>query len=353
MTRQRSRGHQAAVLLATAALAVPTLAACGSSSSSAGGGTPTLTIAEQGYNASQMLIYIGLSQGLYKKAGVDLKLSGGLGAAALTQVSAGQADLTTAGTSTPLLLAQKGQATSIVLASVGGGQTGFVVGNPKTAPTLAALQKRSSCKINTYTQASPQYGWAQLLKKKFDLKCSIVPYSDVPSEIAALKGGRGDVIISSYSALASAIDAKQVVPLIDTRDPQQTIKYYGQLGLVSTGVEFGLTSNLKKKRAAVVGYIKGTLAAQKWASAHSDIEIAKILHSNEGFSVQPLALLAEQVKAARSYLFAGSNSGKYTAAQWNQVLQSLALSDVPGFKVSDSAFALSKRVDSSYYDAAR
>lgn len=356
------------VLCATAAV-VLALGACSSSSnapasqpstqsaSGASGGyvvpgtTQKLTITYPGYSTSAMLTYVAAKEGFFQQSGVDVSIKDGLGATANTLVLGGQADLVGAGPiGTALATAEKGRDTSIVSAEVGGGQGGYVVGNPKTAPTLAALQGLPHCTLNTYLVGSPVYGWTEKLKSKLGLKCEIVPYSDVPSELAAVIAGRADAAVASYSTLAKAISSNQVVTILDTRDKETSVKYYGPTTL--EGVDWGVTSNLKAKPQAVTAYLHGIALAFAWVKSHTDSDVSDVLHTFAGFSTQAVDALVPQVAAARQYFFTGTPFGSITEQQWAEALTLVSQEGLPSFDPSAAINSYANRVDLTYLQAA-
>jgi NitT/TauT family transport system substrate-binding protein len=324
----------------------------GSSSSGSAKKMESLSISYPGFSTTAMLTYVAQKQGFFKDAGVDVKIEDGKGALAQTLVVSGQVDLYGAGPiSGALLTAAKGQSTTSVYAMTGGGQAGFVAGNPKTASTLEALQGLKSCKINSFAVGTSVYGFATLLKQKFNLKCQIVPFSDIPTALAAMSTGNGDAVIASYSTVIGAILKKQASVLVDTRDPAVSQRAYGEPVIESS--DWGLTDHLNNKREAVIRYLKGTIKAEAWIKSQPDSAVAAVLKSFSGFASQTTEALASQVAASRAYLFVGSDSGQISEAQWKTAVDFVNYCGVTGFDPNASSNSYAQRVDMSYLQAAR
>jgi hypothetical protein len=74
---------------------------------------------------------------------------------------------------------------------------------------------------------------------------------------------------------AKAIDAHEVVTILDTRKSNASKQHYGQTYL--DGADWGMKSDLKSKSAAVTAYLRAMDMAHKRMISRSDQEIPQIL----------------------------------------------------------------------------
>jgi ABC-type nitrate/sulfonate/bicarbonate transport system substrate-binding protein len=354
-TSWRRRGQSWCVLAVVVCASAALLAGCGSggdkqASTSGGPKLEHLTLAHCCYTSAPILTYIAIRNGDFRRAGLDVKVLDNQGAALQSLMLSGKVDLFDSGTlGQALSLAGKGQATTIIRGSTGGGFAGYMVGNPSTTPDLATLQRKGSCTIATPQVGTRPYGYATHLVQNLGLKCKVVPYSDAPSMVAAVASKRADAGMAAYPNFATALAAKQVVTLLDPRDPAAAQKYLGAYAL--EGADWLLTSTLKKKRSAVVKYVKGVESARKWWEAKSDRQVAELLHSFEGFNQQSVDSLTQQIKNQRIFLDRGSDKGYVTSQQWAAVLGATKY-DLPDFDANNPKYGYDQRVDMSLFTEA-
>jgi ABC-type nitrate/sulfonate/bicarbonate transport system substrate-binding protein len=308
----------------------------------------TLHLAFPGYATTTMLTYIATANGYFKHLGLAIYLSDGVGANTTALLVSGRADIVSYGSTSPLSLANQGKQTSTIYADNGGGNSGFMIGNNSSAPTLAALESLKSCVIATFAVGSPPYGYTVQYEHELGINCRIIPFSSVPSMIAALVAGSADAAVLSFSTFASTLAAGEAKVLIDTRIPSVRQKYVGGNFIEST--EVGLPANLKAKRSAVIKWLKGENLARKWLKTHTDKQAAALLGKFGKFGSD--TLLIQKVAAQRAYMNAGNTNGYITAGQWNYSLQRFSAFDLPNYSPSNPAYSYGNLVDMSYYDAA-
>ncbi len=344
-------------LVIAPACAVALMAGCGSdndapaSSGGAGREQATLRVAYPGFAPTSMLTYIAQDQGFFERENLTVEISDGQGANVTTLLVSGRADFAQAGPDTPLNLSEQGKQTSIVYGLGGGGLAGFMVGSPKTAGDLEQLRSLDACRMATFAEGTPSNGYARVYSEQLGLHCDIVPFADVPSAVAALAGGRADAVVASYGTLATAIGEGKAKILIDTRDPDVRARYIQEPFLEA--VEFGVEANLRRKRDAVVRYVKALGRARAWAEEHSDAEIADLLAGfGGGFAQTDRSLLTDQVAALRQYMPIGNDDGGISEEQWRAALAGMSERGVLPGSPEDEAVSYERNVDMSFYDEA-
>jgi ABC-type nitrate/sulfonate/bicarbonate transport system substrate-binding protein len=308
-----------------------------------------LKFAFPSYATTTMLTYIAAANRYFSKLGLAVDIQDGVAANTTVLLVSGQVDIVSQSYTVPLSQGSYAdQGPVIVHADTGGGNAGLLVGSPKTAPTLAALQaKKGNCRLGTFALGSTTYGYAQIYNQTF--QCKIFVYGSVPIMLSALVAGSIDAFVTSYPSSATSIDAGQVNILVDTRVPATRRQW---LPSIFETCSIGLSDNLKKKRPAVVKWLKGVNLARKWLKAHNDQQVTAILQKFGQFAAMDPATLQKSVGATRSYLGRGSTNGYLTRGQWAQGLKVADLFGIPGYHIDNAQNAYDKRVDMSYYIAA-
>jgi ABC-type nitrate/sulfonate/bicarbonate transport system substrate-binding protein len=336
------------------ALATPGSASAASTGSKARS-LPVLKIAFPADNVFTMETYIGVAKGFFKRQGVHVEITDGLGSNAITDVVAGQYDLTVNGTSAPLLTALEGKSTTVIRAALGGGNGGSLLVNPKAFTSLSALQHAQSCTIATFPPGTSAYGFAVQLKSSLHLKCTLQLLQTAPLQLAAIQSGSADVIVGSEPNFTTAVSSGLLKVLINTGVTKQRVKYLGSPYIEST--MWGLTANLRAKRRSIVAFLSGLAASDKYLSGLTNRQIALILHPFPAFSPSTLAALVGQVAYTRPQLPLGSETvgtqiGFITRAEWTRTLNGLKTWAIPNYSASNPVFSYKQRVDMSFWDAA-
>jgi ABC-type nitrate/sulfonate/bicarbonate transport system substrate-binding protein len=297
-----------------------------------------------------MPAYVAAAQGLFEREGLDVEITDGLGANVANLVVSGDYDIGMIGLSTPIITASKGKATSVTFGLGGGGSGGMLLGGPEVK-ALATLEGKKGCRIATFPPGAASNGNATQYQQTFLKNCDVVPLNDLPSIIAAVSAGRADAMVGNFNAaVAEAVDQGKLHILVDTRDAAQREQALGADRIVSEFGEWGLTDNLKEKRASVVAYYRAVAEALKFIQGASDAEVAKLLHTQKTFADRDLSDLESEVKSNRSYLTVGSENGMLDEQQWNATVAAYAAWGVAGVDPEDPAADYAARVDMSYLE---
>jgi hypothetical protein len=203
------------------------------------------------------------------------------------------------------------------------------------------------CKLGTAAVGTDAYGFALAYKNNVFPNCSVQAFPSSVAVVAALARGDVDAAVGNPFRYTPMIQAGTLVTVIDTTKVADRKKYLGVTYFDT--VEFGLTSNLKAKRSAVVKYQKGRWAAWKLITKMTNLQVATILHKFAPFGSRDLTDLASDVGLQRTYLNRGSTNGYITKGQWNAALQGMATWQIPGYNASNPAYSYEQRVDMSYY----
>jgi ABC-type nitrate/sulfonate/bicarbonate transport system substrate-binding protein len=330
-------GHRAAIAVALTAL----IAAAAPAWAAEPAEPASLSVAVFAANAAFAHVYLGESEGYFKKEGVSVTLQSNTGSNTLNVVVSGQTDLGMIGAGAPLLAAKEGKPTSIIYAHVGNANGGTVVAR-SGFNTLDAIKNVGATGIG-----SSSYGFCNYYKQTKQTQWNVVVLQDVPTMLAALKSGRIDGACNNVANFRPLIDSKEVHIVVDTRDPAAREKYLGKD--YPEAAIFGITSNLQTKRPAVIAFMKAVGAADKFLHTQSARAVAESLHKLSVFSTIPVEAIEMQVTDNKPYF--SPNAGYISPAVWEFAITQY---NTWGLAVDpkDSTFAYDKRVDMSYYDAA-
>jgi ABC-type nitrate/sulfonate/bicarbonate transport system substrate-binding protein len=335
----RPSGSRRARLLIAVGLAGLAVAAVGVPSATAA--TPTIKVAISSPQADFTDLYVAQLNGLYKKAGVNVKIVTA-SANQNTMLISGQVDLADGATGSALGPVNAGKAISVVAAVSGQAHAGFGWGT-------AGINKLTDCKtVATQPPGFAPYSWAVVDKKLFHASYNFMQVPDAPSAQAAIKAGRADCTVFAYGAVAPLVADKTLHLIFDPRQKSQ--RPFGYPIDVVEGAIYGVTSTLKGKRDAVTRFLKAYLAADAWVKKTSTRKVAQLLKKDPGF--QPFT--EDALKNSLDYVRYGltPDKGLFTAESWTKSMQFVIDGGLNFVDMYDSRWSFSRRVDMSYLRAA-
>jgi ABC-type nitrate/sulfonate/bicarbonate transport system substrate-binding protein len=350
--------------VAAAVLAVATVAACSSSgggstsnstSNSTSASLPKLTVVVGLYDPVRAAEFVGVTQGFFKKAGVDVTVS--VSSNTLTSLASGQADLDAQSVAAAFSPVVQGKSTSIIFGTEAGGlSASLVVASTSTAHSILDLAgKRVAI---SGSAGAPSYGYAQIynayLKSHGKAPMQIIP--EQPTEaVDGVVAGSVSAMVGSPTYFAGNGVVGKVRFLINgsTAAGHETLQ---QLGISTNFFEtsvFGLTSNLQKKRTAVTRFVLGLQNAYKWIKATPSTQVAESLRTFPGFDEYgSIEEITRGINLVRPF-YAPTN-GKITPAIWTETLAEVSKWDTPGVTnlTTGSQWTYQNRVDMSYLNDA-
>jgi ABC-type nitrate/sulfonate/bicarbonate transport system substrate-binding protein len=286
--------------------------------------------------------------GLYKKAGVSVKVIPDTGASTINSLlTSGQADIIEYNGGNDIILASKGVKVKIIAGTLDL-QIASIIGSSKVK-TLSDAEHLSSCKMATLTPGSSVYGSAIYLNKRLDLHCSISSFSSVALVVAAVQSGNYQLGVMVEDDAISAVQSKSANMVLNSNSP--TARRYSPAATLNSTFT-GLDSDLTAKKASVVAFLKATLAANTMIHKDPPQQIAQELTKTSAFAGVKEATIISELEQALPYIPAGENAFNVSEPFWDASLNSYASWGIPGFSKTDSAFSYSSMVDMSYNKAA-
>lgn len=332
------------------------LAACGSSGQNAANSTKTplsLTIGLPVVATVSAEIWLGQTQGFFKKHGVDVSISNA-GATAGTEAAAGRVDVTQQGCSGALAPAASGHQTSIIYWMVGNVNAAVQVPVGSSlkakATTAATVMELAGKRVAVQGVGGGAYGVASSLnayvRAHGGKPLTIVNLSSSSAITAQLISGQVDAAVGANDELAGSLAAKKLRILVDASDPTMKQITGGDVAGVCL---WGLKSQLQGKPQAVAAFVAGLRDSYKYITATSPSVIAQDLHGIKDFS--PLSLAAIQESLSYDLPFMTPSAGFLSAGVWQNTLKAFAGWGT-GLTLSDSEFSYQNIIDMSYWNAA-
>ncbi|HVW44881.1 MAG TPA: ABC transporter substrate-binding protein [Amycolatopsis sp.] len=336
---------KALTLTVVAGLAAGLLSACSGGSSSGAGGTDTITIASNAPTFTAA-VYVAQDQGFFKAHGVNVDVMDNQGPNVPTLVVSGRADIGIgAPAAEPVLLTSKGQHVTVVYGEGGGGLSASLLVRPGT--TLASLQSLQSCKIGTYPQGTSAYGWATIFTKQLGLHCEFSIYQNAPLQVAALTSKSVDAVMGSPSNFSAAVAAGQAQFLIDCSQPADRAKYVPNPPAWESA-DFGIESNLAKKRPAVQKFFAAYQQGKDWMAQHGPAATAEIVAKSPAAKGTTVQQLTETLTTNAPFNSIPVSTGVITPESWRTSLQFFSSFGLTGYNPDDPAYAYDKVVDMSF-----
>ena len=346
----RARRHLAVAAVLAAGLLV---VACGSddessgdSASKGGGEKPTLSVTTFGEFVTAADMYVAETKGFFDKVGVDVEIKN-LGTGAVTSVAGGQDDLVTVTSIASFPVADQGRETSIIYQTQEGLGADILVSADSQIKDIMDL---SGKKLGTLPPGTGFYGAASLYADYVESKGGTRP------KLVLVKGADASVLASGIvDAVMSVPDNS--LPYIKSGKARYLVN--GATSPIAKSIapenivgptNWGISSNLEKKRDAVVRYVAAMRMADEWMAKASDEEIAQELHALPGFSQSSIEDLVERVKVTRPYFT--STAGNISKETWDAALQSWVSWEIPGFDAESDKYSYDSRVDMSYWNDA-
>jgi len=223
-------------------------------------------------------LYYGIEKGYFKEAGLDLELVRvAHGAAAVSAVAAGQADIGWASVVVPIFARSNGVKVKVFMTSDQEGPPNhygtFLVASARSGVTDISQLKGKTVVINAFGTAGELAIRDRLQKIGIswdDVKKVVVPFPQMP---AALELGNGDMVVTiqpMYAAIAAnkAIGAK----LLDRGTLSASATQ-----AVTASVYFASDEWLAKNEKAALAFGRAFLRAQKELSADRNLRIELIM----------------------------------------------------------------------------
>ena len=337
-----------AAIVATAVALTLALAGCSSSAD----GAPTdartkLTVVSTIAISTYAPFYLALQAGYFADAGLDVDYKLGPETNIGPTMLSGQADIGMTGTPSPLLLAQQGRDTKIILNAIGGGAGMFGAGLPQYKDITDCKKMISQIKGQT------SYAAAVNVRTIFGANYEILDrYNQSPLMTAAAMSGEGDCLVTAYAALSPVIAAGKMKLLLNPGD-KSTLPAAWPSGLAE-GTFWALGNRLKDKKFtdALPKFIAALDRASKdIIGVESAQDVARRLGENKDFGGQSAAKLAGDYSVFKPFIL--PEQGEITEASWNDSLDYFVTGGVIQGNPKDQLYSYADRVDMSFYKAAR
>jgi ABC-type nitrate/sulfonate/bicarbonate transport system substrate-binding protein len=337
--------------VAIVVIAAGLLAACSSGGGSKGSSSDTtkvesITVAGNAPTFTAA-IYVAEENGYFAAQHVKVTVLDNQGPNVPTLVVSGKADIGIgAAAAEPILLSAKGQHVSEIYGEGGGGLSGALVVSPGT--TLDQLKSKQGCKIGTYPQGTSAYGYAVIYQKSLPLtNCTFSIFQSAPLQIAALTGGSVDAIIGSPSNFSATVDAGKAEFLINPSKAADRSKYAPNPPAWESA-DFGIVSNLTKKRTAVQSFFAGYQQGKDWIRKNGPAAAAAIVVKYPAAKAYTVAQLTSTLTTNAPFNDIPTATGQITEESWNTSLKFFSSFGLPDYDASNPDYTYSKLVDMSF-----
>jgi NitT/TauT family transport system substrate-binding protein len=351
MEEIRMRKHSVKVMVATICGAL-VLAGCGGEAAPAKPTTnESFTVALPGAQAAFALPFLAEQLGYFKDAHLDVTITPGVGANAISMVVTGQADVTMFGTTASFPPVTQGRSTTVIFSQQGGGLGANVA--VLASSKYQSLTDLSGLRVSTVGATGAGYGETQVYSKYVvdhgGKPFEIVPAPDATTLVGMLKAGRVAATVSAKGFYAQGLVDGTFRLLVDMADPANRSKFFG--GYFAETAIFGVTNNLKTKKEATIRFLVAIDRANTWLRAHKASDIASVLQKHSVYALTPSNVLELDIESTLP--FVTTTRGRVTEQMWDLSLKNFATWNTPGVDVLSPDFAFAKRVDMSYLDAAQ
>lgn len=329
----------AGVAVAAVSLAVSASAEATAKVASKEAAAATLNVALGSAGTYDAPVILAQTLGFAKKDGLNLKLSV-VGVNVSNIIIAGQADLGQGGVGSPLPAIQQGKSTKIVYALESGVTSATVLATP-------SVKSFAQCtKVVTDPAGSNAYTATEAYIKADKIHPTVTQLADVSALVPALVSGQADCAVTAASYLVAPPGSGLHVIV----DPHKPATMPTQSLFKATGtVLFGLTSDLKAKRAAVVKLMTAMDQAVDYLKTATPHEVAVSLHKSPTLSAFTVAQLTALYEYDRPFL--APNGGLITAATW-AIDRKLYAFDFPFLSDGSRLWHYANVVAPSYLEAA-
>ena len=311
-----------------------------------------ITIAVSGPYVDFSDVFIAQAAGLFKKAGVSVKLIEDTGANTLDDVVSGTADIGVYTAPIALEAAEQGKPISVIYAVER--DPGAALLTESSINSIAALKAKSGCRIAVSTSGSQGYAYGGIYKSKLGLSnCQLVQVSLPSLALGGLKSGSYNAMVTTYSNGELGVsqgDHMIINPLSKAERAKYAVPPY------PTAVLFGPTADLKSKSSAVTRVLQavdeaasmeGTISNAKWG------DYLKAASPGDFKTVQP-SLLTSEIQAIRPFIGPGTvptmtpQLGYISPQLWKTALNEYKKWGITGFSPTASVNSYKERVDMTY-----
>jgi ABC-type nitrate/sulfonate/bicarbonate transport system substrate-binding protein len=338
--------------------------ACGSSGGGTGGGATATATSDNGTPAKLAPLtiltepiadfstaFIAQEAGYFQKLGLTVNFNTALSTNAQVLLASGKVDLIDLPPPTALLAAGQGEDTKIIYEIESNTPAALI--SRQGLPTLASLQKLSSCRLATVQEGTLVYSLAKQFISSLGLHCTLVIASSVTVVAAGVASGNYDAGVVTFSTAyeAGAADpSKSHINLLI--DPAEFQKMIGHTGVYPQAVYYGIASNLDNKRSSIVAFIKGLKQAQQLIKTDTSAQLASLLAGSPSWAAIPSKTIQLSLQLTSPYLGSGSPPGFISSSRWQLGLQEYKDWGLANFDPASSTNSYKARVDMSFYNAA-
>ena len=214
--------------------------------------------------------------------GVNLKILPSTGGNTANLVASGQADAASFTAATAITISQQGKQTSTFWLNEY--QPGIALVGAPNIKSIADLKQANNCRIAGPPPGSSTYSSALIYIRENTLKnCTLVQTPTQAAQVNGTVAGAYQATVLGFSGAAQVVGAGGNW-LIDPRTAAFT-KTYGRSTFPS-GMVFGLKSQLQSKPAAVVSFLRATIAADNYMNTHTNKHLVALLQKDSAFATQ-------------------------------------------------------------------
>lgn len=338
-------------LLAPALAIAVALSGCGGGSGAAGGDgdggqgvgetVDTLSVVTGGASANQMVPYLAETLGYAEEEGLNLSVKS-VDANVLNIIVSGQADVGEIGSGTALVPVKDGKDTAIIYALGSGSATGFMA-------AIDGIDSPDQCtNVATHKAGSSAYSSAASYNEALDAGWAIQEYGTPTDVVASVLSGRNDCAVSSLGILTPGLSEGLHLIIDPDKDPGSVPPGSVQ-GALGVGL-WGMKENLDSKRDAVVKLVKATNRVKEYLASTDPHKVAEALVKHSDFETNDVDRLAANIAAETGLLF--PDDGAILADNWPTTLRFYGWGNAD-IDPDDELWAFERRVDTSYFDAAK
>jgi ABC-type nitrate/sulfonate/bicarbonate transport system substrate-binding protein len=367
--------HKKLIVWVLAAAYAVALAAGSAPAASVSGTAPNapaldkLSVAIIAPNANFAPVFIAKSSGIFEKHNLDVDIVENAGANTLNFLVSGRADVTLFATPNSILLASRGQPTTVFMNALQDSGAALVGGPAfKTIASLGALGDR--CSITTTQPGTQGYGYAYFYThtEKLPLRsCNLEPAPSNAVAVARLASGQ---VSAAVLPLPFAITFVNEIGanLLISPNVKTYRKQYG-LPRFSSSVYFGLTSTIESKRPQIINFIKAINETNAMLVPKNLNRLTELLKPFDSFKAVETKTLRTSLQFIISYMGPGANYATPAAVKkypkrmtsnpgyipkriWDLSLLEYAQWGIPGFEANGSAARYAARVNMSYLSTA-
>lgn len=328
-----------------------------------------LSVAIIAPNANFAPVFIAKSAKIFEKYNLDVDIVENSGANTLNFLVSGRADITLFATPNSILLASRGQPTTVFMNGLRDSGAALIGGPEfRTIGSLGALESR--CSITTTQPGTQAYGYGYVYTHTDKLPLKNCRLEAAPSNAVAVARLASGQVSAAVLPLAFAITFVNQIGahlLISPNVPNYRKQY--DLPQFSSSVYFGLTSTIQSKRAQIINFIKAINETNALLVPKNLTRLTNLLKPFDSFKAVDTKDLRTSLQFIISYMGVGANyaspqtirqfpkrlstnPGYLPQAVWNRSLEQYALWGIPGFDPNSTFSRYGARVNMSYLSQA-